>query len=65
MNQWTVIRPMEAARYGSGQPRVSSAFRSTMRYQHQDTLRTILQALGVSGLPNAAGTANTLGDMLE
>lgn len=46
-------------------PHVRSGFRSTMTHQHQDTLRTILQALGVSNLPNAAGTANTLGDMLQ
>ena len=44
---------------------VRSGFRSTMTHQHQDTLRTILQALGVSDLPNAASTANTLGDMLQ
>ena len=46
-------------------PHVRSGFRSTMAHQHQDTLRTILQALGVSDLPNAAGSANTLGDMLQ
>lgn len=46
-------------------PHARGAFRSTMMHQHQDTLRTILQGLEVSDLPNAAGTANTLGDMLQ
>ena len=46
-------------------PHTRSAFRSTMTHQHQDTLRTILQALQVSDLPNAAKSANTLGDMLQ
>jgi phosphatidylinositol-3-phosphatase len=47
-------------------PHVRGGFRSSMMHQHQDTLRTILQALGISNnLPNAAGTANTLGDMLQ
>ena len=46
-------------------PHTRSAFRSTMTHQHQDTLRTILQALQVSDLPNAAKSANTLGEMLQ
>ena len=45
--------------------RVKPGFQSTMMHQHQDTLRTILQALGVSDFPNAAANANGMGEMFQ
>jgi hypothetical protein len=46
-------------------PRVRPGFRSTTHHQHQDTLRSILQALQVSNMPNAAATANSMGEFFQ
>jgi acid phosphatase len=46
-------------------PRVKPGFRSTVQHQHQDTLRSILQALQVSNMPNAAATANSMGEFFQ
>jgi acid phosphatase len=46
-------------------PRVRPGFRSTTHHQHQDTLRSILQALGVTSMPNAAAIANSMGEFFQ
>ena len=43
-------------------PHVRPGFRATARHQHQDTLRSILQALQVTDMPNAAASANSMGE---
>ncbi|HXB22581.1 MAG TPA: alkaline phosphatase family protein [Candidatus Solibacter sp.] len=46
-------------------PRVRPGFRSITMHQHQDTLRSMLQALQVSNMPNAAATANSMGEFFH
>jgi hypothetical protein len=38
-------------------PRAKTGYQSTTLYQHESTLRLMLQALGVTAFPNAAATA--------
>jgi acid phosphatase len=48
-------------------PRAKTGYQSTTRYQHESTLRLILQALGVTGVtqfPGAAATAPGMGEFL-
>jgi phospholipase C len=44
-------------------PKVKRGYRSTLFYQHQSVLRTVLQALGVSSYPGAAATAPAMTDL--
>ena len=44
-------------------PRVKRGYRSTLFYQHQSVLRTVLQALDVSSYPGAAATAPAMKDL--
>jgi hypothetical protein len=46
-------------------PHVKSAFRSSVTYQHQSLLRTVLQLLNVSDMPGASATANTMADFFQ
>lgn len=41
-------------------PRVKHGFKTSALYQHQNTLRTVLQSLGVKTAPGAASTASSL-----
>ncbi len=41
-------------------PRVKSGYQATTLYQHQSTLRLILEGLGVTGLPGAAASAQNM-----
>lgn len=44
---------------------VKTGFKSTTFYQHQSTLRVILDLLRVSDLPNAAASATTMGEFFQ
>lgn len=44
-------------------PKVLSGHKSTVLYQHQNALKTLMQALGVSSFPGAAGGAAAMTDM--
>jgi acid phosphatase len=44
-------------------PMAKSGFRSTTKYQHPSTLRTMLSALGASGAPGAAANAPLMSDL--
>lgn len=44
-------------------PHVKRGFRSTAFYQHQNVLRTVLQALGVGSYPGAAASAPAMNDL--
>jgi len=44
-------------------PHVKPGFKSTALYQHQNVLRTALQAIGVSSYPGAAASASPMKDM--
>lgn len=44
-------------------PKVKPGHKSTSLYQHQNTLKTLLEALGVSSFPGAAGSAAPMSDM--
>ena len=46
-------------------PHVRPGFRSSAMFQHQSTLRLILDALKVSDLPGAAGAAPSMGDFFQ
>jgi hypothetical protein len=46
-------------------PHVKPGFRSSAMFQHQSTLRLILDALKVSDLPGAAGAAPSMGDFFQ
>ncbi|HEY6352340.1 MAG TPA: alkaline phosphatase family protein [Candidatus Angelobacter sp.] len=46
-------------------PRVKAGFRSTTFFQHQSTLRLILDLLKVSDLPNAAAIAPPMGEFFQ
>jgi acid phosphatase len=43
-------------------PKVKRGYRSTLFYQHQNTLKTLMKALGVSSFPGAAGGAASMSD---
>jgi acid phosphatase len=68
---WDESAPADSAN-GGGQvatvivgARVKAAFRSTTFYQHQSTLRLILDLLQVSDHPGAAATAPTMQEFFE
>ena len=44
---------------------VKTGFASKTQFQHQDTLRLILEALQVSDRPNAAATANSMAEFFQ
>ena len=44
-------------------PQVAAGVKSTTRYQEQNILRTVLDSLGVSTYPGAAGSAQDMSDM--
>jgi hypothetical protein len=46
-------------------PRAKAGFQSTAFYQHQSTLRTTLEALGVSNLPGASASATRMGEFFQ
>ncbi|HLJ29938.1 MAG TPA: alkaline phosphatase family protein [Candidatus Angelobacter sp.] len=46
-------------------PRVKTGFRSTTFYQHQSTLRLVLDSLRVSDLPNTAATAPSMSEFFQ
>jgi phosphatidylinositol-3-phosphatase len=46
-------------------PHVRQGFRSTLTFQHQSTLRLILDALKVSDMPGAAASAPSMGDFFQ
>jgi acid phosphatase len=43
-------------------PKVKKAYRSTYHYQHQNLLKTAMEALGMSSFPGAASTAAPMSD---
>jgi phosphatidylinositol-3-phosphatase len=43
-------------------PRVKPGYRSTVLYQHQNALKTMMKALGLSGFPGAASGAASMSD---
>jgi acid phosphatase len=43
-------------------PHVLAGHKSTTLYQHQNTLKTLMKALGLSTFPGAAGSAATMSD---
>jgi len=45
-------------------PKAKKAFQSTTLYQHQSTLRLVLQCLGISQLPGSSSTAPDMGEFL-
>lgn len=46
-------------------PQVKKNFISTAAYQHQNTLRTVLDALGITTYPGASATANAMTDFFQ
>jgi len=44
-------------------PKVKPAYKSTKLYQHQNTLKTLMQALGVTSFPGAASSAAGMVDV--
>ena len=46
-------------------PMAKGGYRSTTKYQHQNLLRTVLEALGIYGAPNAAATAKPMSDFFQ
>lgn len=44
-------------------PLVKKGYRSTAFYQHQNTLRTVLKALGLNTFPGAAATVSPMNDL--
>ena len=46
-------------------PHVKTAFRSSMTYQHQSLLRTMLQLLNVGDMPGAAAATNAMSDFFQ
>jgi acid phosphatase len=44
-------------------PKVKRGFKSTTLYQHQNTLKTLMQALGLTSFPGAASSASGMADM--
>ena len=45
-----------------GNPQAKRGYRSTIMYQHQNSLKTLMKALGVSSFPGAAGSAASMSD---
>ena len=43
----------------------AKGYKSTTFYQHQDTLRLMLEALGVSDLPGHAAGATQMGEFFQ
>jgi len=43
-------------------PKVKAATKSTKLYQHQNTLKTVMKALGLSSFPGAASSASAMTD---
>ena len=43
-------------------PRVLGGHKSTTLYQHQNTLKTLMQALGLTSFPGAASSAASMND---
>lgn len=43
-------------------PKVKAGYKSTTLYQHQNALRTLMQALGLTTFPGGASTANPMSD---
>lgn len=43
-------------------PKVKPGYKSTTRYQHQNTLKTLMKALGLSSFPGAASGAQDMGE---
>lgn len=43
-------------------PKVKAGYRSTTFYQHQNTLKTLMKALGLSSFPGAASGAKDMGE---
>lgn len=43
-------------------PKVKTGYRSTTLYQHQNTLKTLMKALGLSSFPGAASGAKDMGE---
>lgn len=46
-------------------PHVKTGFRSSTMYQHQSTLRTVLQLLNVSDMPGASAVAPSMGEFFQ
>jgi acid phosphatase len=46
-------------------PMAKRGYRSATKYQHQNVLRTVLEALGIYGAPNAASTAKPMSDFFQ
>ena len=44
-------------------PKVSAGRKSSVLYQHQNTLKTLMKALGLSSYPGLAGGASPMNDM--
>ncbi|HZP16369.1 MAG TPA: alkaline phosphatase family protein [Terriglobales bacterium] len=44
-------------------PKVKKGYRSTVLYQHQNLLKTVMKALGLSSFPGAAGSASAMTDV--
>jgi acid phosphatase len=43
-------------------PKVKAGYKSTTLYQHQNMLKTVMKALGLSSFPGAAGSAKDMGE---
>jgi len=43
-------------------PKVKPGFRSTILYQHQNALKTLMKALGITSFPGSAGSAASMSD---
>ena len=46
-------------------PQVSAGYRSTATYQHQSTLKSLLQSLGLTSFPGAAQNAPNMGEFFS
>jgi hypothetical protein len=46
-------------------PRAKLGYKSTRLYQHQNTLKTLMKALGISSFPGAASSAATMSDFFH
>jgi phosphatidylinositol-3-phosphatase len=44
-------------------PKVKPGYKSSLLYQHQNTLKTLMKALGLSTFPGSAGSATAMTDM--
>lgn len=43
-------------------PKIKAGYKSTTLYQHQNTLKTLMKALGLTSFPGAAGSAASMSD---